>query len=55
VTSPHGAGELVGSFVNAATTYRLSGDELTLTSADIQIRFIDRRIVDLDRRLFGTR
>jgi heat shock protein HslJ len=42
-------------FLNADPTWRLDGDDLTLSTGDTEIRLTDRRIADPDRPLRDTR
>jgi heat shock protein HslJ len=50
----HQQDEWFAAFLAANPTWQLSGDELTLTSDDIEMRFTDRKVVDPDRSLTGT-
>jgi heat shock protein HslJ len=51
----HAQDEWLTAFLSARPTWRLDGATLVLRAADTEIRLTDRRIVQPDRALLGTR
>lgn len=44
----------LATFLSSNPTWQLAGDDLVLTSGDVKVTFVDRRVADPDRPLYGT-
>jgi heat shock protein HslJ len=47
--------EWLTKFLTSKPTWKLNGDELVLTSGETEIKFLDRKVADPDRKLIGPK